>query len=268
MKCADIQFDLAIYSDGALGSAGDAAVRDHLVSCPVCRQVHAEHLEMQTGLRQLASIGIPSGLRRSLRNAVARERQHEYFTWLLPTPTSREWLSRRMMPSAVGVLVSIFIGISFIAVLPRGIRQSSGTDLGPSMLAASDPRIFDDTDPFQLTPAAYARGRSEIANESPSLNPQGALVALTKSFVRGSMKDDEVVVVAEVFGNGLAQITEVVEPTRDKRAVADLVKAMDSDPSYAPFVPAVMDNRSDSVKVILRFQSVNVRASDHRSRNH
>jgi hypothetical protein len=97
-----------------------------------------------------------------------------------------------------------------------------------------------------------------IAGESPSINPQGALVALTRSLVRGEMKDDEVVVVADVFGNGLAQIAEVVEPSHDRHAVAQLQKALESDPAYAPFVSADMDRRSDPVRVVLKIQSVNV----------
>jgi hypothetical protein len=92
------------------------------------------------------------------------------------------------------------------------------------------------------------------------------LIALTKALVRGGMKDDEVVVVADVFGNGLAQIAEVVEPSRDRRAVGELEKALDSDPAFAPFVPANMENRPDSVRVILKFQSVNVSTGSRREK--
>jgi hypothetical protein len=74
------------------------------------------------------------------------------------------------------------------------------------------------------------------------------------------MRDDEVVVVADVFGDGLASIAEVVEPSRDKKAVDELQKALQTDPSYAPFVPAEMDQRSNTVRVVLRLQSVNVKA--------
>ena len=77
------------------------------------------------------------------------------------------------------------------------------------------------------------------------------------------MKDDEVVVVAEVFGNGLAKIDEVVEPSRNRRAVGELEKALQSDPSFAPFVPADLDNRPESVKVIFKIQSVNVNTGIH-----
>jgi len=72
------------------------------------------------------------------------------------------------------------------------------------------------------------------------------------------MKDDEVVVVADVFGNGLAQIAEVVEPSHNRRAVDELQKALDSDPAYAPFVSSNMDKRSDNMRVVFKLQSVNV----------
>lgn len=112
------------------------------------------------------------------------------------------------------------------------------------------------------SPAAYADGRRGIAGESPSINPRGALVALTKSLVRGEMHDDEVVVVADVFSNGLAQIAEVVEPSRDRRAVSELQKALESDPSFAPFVSADVDQRSETpIRVVLKIQNVDVKTS-------
>jgi hypothetical protein len=76
------------------------------------------------------------------------------------------------------------------------------------------------------------------------------------------MRDDEVVVVADVFSNGLAQISEVVEPSRDRKAVEELQKALGSDPSFAPFVSSNLDQRSsDTIRVVLKIQNVNVRTS-------
>jgi hypothetical protein len=112
------------------------------------------------------------------------------------------------------------------------------------------------------SPAAYADTRRGVAGESPSINPRGALVALTKSLVRGEMHDDEVTVVADVFSDGLAQIAEVVEPSRDRRAISELQKALESDPAFAPFVPANVDRRSDTpIRVVLKIQNVNVPTS-------
>jgi hypothetical protein len=82
------------------------------------------------------------------------------------------------------------------------------------------------------------------------------------------MSDDEVVVVADVFSNGLAQIAEVVEPSRDRRAIEELEKALQSDPSLAPFVPADLDQRSTgTVRVIFKIQSVNVNTSSDAPRS-
>lgn len=124
------------------------------------------------------------------------------------------------------------------------------------MLASNDSLGLDALD---LSPSEYANTRLAISGESPSVNPQGALVALTRSLVRGEMKDEEVVVVADVFGNGLARIAEVVEPPADDRAIEQLEKALESDPVYAPFVPASFDGRSENMRVILKIQNVNVK---------
>ena len=49
-----------------------------------------------------------------------------------------------------------------------------------------------------------------------------------------------------------------VAPAQSASLTPELQKALDSDPAYAPFVPANLDKRSESVRVILRFQSVDV----------
>ena len=125
------------------------------------------------------------------------------------------------------------------------------------MLTDSDSRM--PAGDVELSAADFAAARISVSGDSPSLNPQGALVALTKSIVRGKMKDDEVVVVADVFGSGLAKIAAVVEPSKDINAVRELEKALKTNPDYAPpFVPAKLDQRSDTVRVIFKIQSVNV----------
>ncbi len=80
------------------------------------------------------------------------------------------------------------------------------------------------------------------------------------------MKDDEVVVVADVFSSGLARVAEVVEPSHNTQAVLELEKALASDPAFAPFVPSRIETRPDSVRVVLKFQSVNVSTRERRNR--
>jgi hypothetical protein len=130
------------------------------------------------------------------------------------------------------------------------------------MLAANNDPFVAEGD---ISPAALVQSRLGLAGESPSINPQGALVALTRSFVHAGMKsNDEVVVVADVYSDGLAQIAEVVEPSRDRRAVDELERALDSGPDNAPFVPASLEYRPESVRVVLKFRSVDVHANAKR----
>ena len=109
-----------------------------------------------------------------------------------------------------------------------------------------------------ISPIDFANTRLSVAGESPSVNPQGALIALSRSFVRGEMKDEEVVIVADVFGDGLARIAEIVEPQQSDEAILELRKAFQTNPGSSPFVPASMDGRSNSVRVVMKFQTVNV----------
>jgi len=84
---------------------------------------------------------------------------------------------------------------------------------------------------------------------------------MTKSLVNRNLKEDELVVVADVFSNGLANIEEVVEPLDDQNTVYELEKAMQKDSSDAPFVPAILDRRADSVRVVLKIQRVDIKTS-------
>ena len=205
---------------------------------------------------------MPEALLTSLRASIAAE-----LVSTVRTPVfhiiedRRNWFDTWMMPSAVGTVASVTFGLFLLwgilssARDPREFISMTSTPR-PVMLASSNPMIGEES--IDILAADYATTRLSIARESPSVNPQGALVALTKSLVRGEMRDDEVVVVAEVFGNGLARISEVVEPSGNSRAIEDLERALESDPVYAPFVPASFDKRSDRMRVVLKIQNVNV----------
>jgi hypothetical protein len=84
---------------------------------------------------------------------------------------------------------------------------------------------------------------------------------LTETLVGKDLQDDEVVVVADVFENGSARIAEVVEPSRDKKAVKQLETAFESELAYAPFVPADVDARPETMRVIFKIRSINVYAN-------
>jgi hypothetical protein len=252
MKCESLQLNLPLYTDTELLGDERAVLDEHLANCTGCKQKLDEFKSLRNSLRALERPAIPLGVSNSVRlAAAAAARRNESSI----SRGARVWLDKWLVPSGVGAFASVLGGMMFIWLLAFGTVGGPTFGLarqtGPTMLLA-------DSDSRKLTPSEYAQTRLSVAGESPSVNPNGALIALTRSLVRGEMKDDEVVVVAEVFGNGLARISEVVEPSHDHRAVAELEQALKSDPAYAPFVPADFDKRSDSIRVILKIQSVDV----------
>jgi hypothetical protein len=244
MRCEEVQNLIAVEADDALLESESVLLNQHLSTCPLCRQERDDIRNVSRSLRMMRRPNLPGDALFAIRNAVSESLGVSRGFWL--SEDRRPWLKAWLVPSSIGSLASVVVALGFLWLL--------------SMAPVSTPyqmnSVMDDVyDPSQL---AYANERREVAMESPSVNPQGALVALTNSLVRGEMSDDEVVVVAEVFGNGLAKIDEVVEPSKNRRAVGELEKALRSDPKYAPFVPADVDQRPDSVKVVFKIQSVNV----------
>lgn len=269
MKCSEAKFNLAFYADGELAEPAAKLVGEHLRVCPVCRQTYAETVEIRSALRRMSRTEMPAALTQSIKYAAASERQKMRASWLPFSTELRDALRMRVLPYGVGVLATVVIGFGLLTVMFSPARDSGASFASSGsttiMLASNrNPLASDDAD--SISPAEYARTRLAVAGESPSVNPNGALVALTKSLVRGDMKDDEVVVVADVFGNGLARIAEVVEPSRDRMAVEELRKALATDPEYAPFLPASLEKRPENMRVILRFQSVNVKTHQKSSR--
>jgi len=273
MKCTDLQSKLALYSDSFDANNDMSAVKRHLIECPLCRQKHADFREIRSSLQRISRPELPANFKSALKRAVRNELRSTNNSRRSISREVREWLAFGVMPYGVGVAASLLVAFTFISMMYSGagasgplsasVRKNAGS--GIPLLAANKDPLHTAGLP-ELSQTDYAFSRADVGGESPSLNPQGALIALTKSLVRGRMKDDEVVVVADVFGDGLAQIAEVVEPSRDRRAVSELQKALDSDPAYAPFVPANLDKRSESVRVILRFQSVDVNTGRKRGK--
>ncbi len=266
MKCENLQFSLSVYLDDCLNDGERALVDRHLAQCPLCRQKLADFQALRNDLRTLSRPELPSDLLVSMRSRVAEtvENKRRKSFYVFPEIT-KEWLQMRLMPYSVGTALSLVLGVSLLwtllssAYIPeKNIEfakyQPTTKSVVPLADSISDVRVND----FDLNAVDYSAARLSVSGDSPSLNPQGALVALTKSIVRGKMEDDEVVVVADVFGNGLAKIAEVVEPSSDRRAVRELEKALKNDPNYAPFVPASFDRRSDTVRVILKINRVDI----------
>lgn len=266
MKCEDLQLNLAVYFDDTL-SEGELAILDkHLDQCPLCRQSFDDFHKVRNGLRSLARPEPAADLIASIRYAVSSKLEPAVSAPAFKLlERRRNWLDVWMMPYAVGVSASLILSFSLLWLILSASDAPFRFEAASARESSSDRAILlANASPsgsslgIDLTPLEYANSRSAFAFESPSVNPRGALVALTRSLVRGEMRDDEVVVVADVFGNGLAKIAEVVEPSNDQQAIIELQKALQSDPAFAPFVPANLDHRSETIRVVLRIQSVNV----------
>jgi hypothetical protein len=247
MRCEEFRDLIAIEADGSLADGDSSLISEHLTVCPLCRQERDDIRNLTRDLRMMRRPAMPKTKLASLRTTISVRAGATGF-WI--AEDRRPWRQAWLMPSSVGTFASVVLGIAFLWLLT----------LSPVRVPQTFAENVVDEDALQM---AYVEQRGDVSSESPSINPQGALVALTNSLVRGEMKDDEVVVVAEVFGNGLAKIDEVVEPSHNRRAVGELQKALESDPSFAPFVPAQLDKRPPSVKVVLKIQSVNVNTGVH-----
>jgi hypothetical protein len=155
------------------------------------------------------------------------------------------FLEPRLMPYTVGSFASVLMFfLMFNALRPHfvALREASIQHSGVFVIGPADP-VYD-----LYSSEDFAR------SQSPSLNPEGRLAALTRRHTHehiGSAGDaDDMIVVANVFSNGSASLAEVVTPPRDKRMLDEFESALRQD--FA-FVPASVDRRPDTMRVVLSF---------------
>ncbi|MCB1025858.1 MAG: zf-HC2 domain-containing protein [Acidobacteria bacterium] len=264
MKCESLQFDLPLYLDDALSEDECIPIGEHLKACPLCRLKLDEFRTIKNELRRMPAPVMPAGLLQSVRNAVASELSAPSVNNInlgpLPTKSLRELINHWLMPYSVGTISALFLTFLLLSNLgntriaadeialnenPALERTTLLTNSGSENTAGGDPAREDYT-------------RVALDGNTPRVNPAGALLALTRSIVRGEMKDEEVVVVADVFSDGIARINQVVKAPSDEKSMRELERAFRTDPEKAPFLPPVLENNSKSVRVILKIQRVDV----------
>lgn len=271
MKCENLQFNLSLYIDDILTDEERGMADKHLAQCPLCRQKLDDFGALRQSLRHVAKPVMPKDLLASVKNAMAAElapaakRQTSYFS-----AGFREFLQMRVMPLTVGTTASLVFGFSLLWILLSGANNKQTTDFTTfdsvtqsTVFVGKKPPLGDDD---EITAADFVAGRGLVSSESPSINPHGALIAMTNAFVNGKGNGNEVVVVADVFSNGLANIEEVVAPLDNERAVFDLEQAFNKNSTDAPFVPSFLDRRADSVRVILKIQRVDISTSQPKAK--
>jgi hypothetical protein len=262
MSCEETQQALSSYLDDVLALPVRAVCDRHLEQCPVCR---AQLVELRSVTRRLAALTRPApppDLARSISDSLAIEAAALKREPHLPIGVLiLEWLRPRLMPYTVGTFASIILFITlFGALRPHLIvlREAALASQEASTYRVFVPRGsesgFDITKP--LTPEDWSKSRAPFAVQSPSLNPRGALAALTFAPSHGHTDDaDDMVVVTDVFSDGHASLADVVQAPRDRRMLEDFQDALRENPA---FVPASFDRRPQTMRVVFVVQKVRV----------
>ena len=269
MNCDDIQQSLSLYVDDGLTSEERAACYQHLEVCPVCR-AHVDQLRgLRSALAMLANPLPPADLVPAINAALAvktaevRARRHattvdRFNDWAL------RWLQPRPMRYAFSSLASVIIFTAvFAAMRPHMIALREAALAFEQIQITSDPdelliTFYDINKP--ISPESYAALRTPYNAESPSLNPSGSLATLSwearESHLNGAADHDDMVIVADVFTNGSASLANVVQAPHDRRMLQEFQNALRQD---AAFVPASLDRRPETMRVVFSVQRVDVR---------
>jgi hypothetical protein len=246
MTCEETRQSLSLYVDDCVSLPARVAIDEHLDRCPVCRAEVAELRALTRSLSLMTRPVAPSDLAVSISDLLtieaAARRQAPNPSW---SSRIARFLQPRLMPYTVGSFASVFMFFlmlnalrpHFVALREASLQTSNVFVLGPG------DRMYD-----LYSPEDFAR------SQSPSLNPEGRLAALTRDHSHehtGNVGDaDDMIVVANVFSNGSASLAEVIHPPRDKRMLDEFESALRQD---AAFVPASVDRRPDTMRVVLSF---------------
>jgi hypothetical protein len=260
MSCEETTRLLSQYIDDVVSLPVRVGIDDHLDQCPVCRTQVSELRSLTRSFRQLSRPVVPAGLASSITDALMIEAAALRQT---PSTSIRErlalWLEPRLMPYGVGSLASLLLFVSmFVALRPHFEALQRAARQNNTLVVWQSPQEYDLNQP--VSPADFSAKRAPFAEQSPSLDPGGALAVLTSSYAHpheDAYQDaDDMIVVADVFSNGSASLADVVQAPRDKRMLAEFEVALRQS---AAFVPASLDRRPGTMRVVFSVQKVDVR---------
>ena len=262
MTCEETEKFLSPYLDGELSGGARAAVGAHLAACPLCRSRLEATRAVVRGLAMLERPAAPPALVAAVNDALLIERAAR------ASRPKRSlaglvlgWVQPRVMPYTVGALASVLLFFAvFSALRPQIalVRELTIAARAESLADIAREGGYDVTQP--LTPQNFATMREGFTTLSPSLNPRGALAALAWSPPTGRPGDDDMVVVADVYGNGSASLPAVMEPPRTPRALDELDDALRKG---SAFVPASLDRRPQTMRVVFVLQKMNVQEASY-----
>ena len=258
MNCEETSRLISQYIDDAISLPVRVEIEEHLDRCPVCRSEVAELHGLSRSLRQFSRPAVPADLAASISTALQIEAAARLQT---PTQSFKErlalWAEPRLMPYSVGSMASVVLFISMFVGLNPHFQALQRVAKGNDPVVAASNAGFDLNRP--VTPEDFSARRAPFAEQSPSLDPQGALAALTSAYAQpqpAANEDvDDMIVVADVFSNGSASLAGVVHAPRNPQMLTDFEVALRQS---AAFVPASLDRRPGTMRVVFSVQKVDV----------
>jgi hypothetical protein len=260
MNCQEAQQSLSLYVDDQLALPVRAACDEHLRECPVCRAELEEMRSISRGLAALPRPLPPPTLASSINYALLIEAGARERLPVLPLGVRlARWLKPRVMPYTIGSLASILLFTVMFNALRPHLQALAEAALAARQEEASINVVYVGVDGSSINqpigPELFASQRAPYNDESPSLNPRGALAAFTHIHTHDSEGDDDMIVVTDVFSDGRASLSDVVSPPRDRRMLDDFQDALQKN---AAFVPASYDRRPETMRVVFVVQKVDV----------
>ena len=244
MNCAETRKNLSAYLDGRLAGGARAVVGAHLERCPMCRLQMAELRAVVRDLGELERPQPPVALAAAISDALMIERAARKQRPHVPALVRVElWMRPRLMPYTIGALTSLLL---FMAVT-SALRPHVG--LLRELARANDEEVQ------RVVVVSIPGQPNDLKGLMPSLNPNGALAQLVRSPSEGAADDDDMAIVADVFSNGNASLAEVVQTPHNRRMLDEVAAALRKTP---PFVPASLDQRPQTMRVVLSLSKVNV----------
>jgi len=262
MNCDETQKSFSPYLDGGLTRAAAVAFDAHLDVCPVCRQQLDETRRIVRGFSTLARPLAPADLAASITSAIMIERAARRQQ---PRPPLAErfarWLEPRLMPYTIGALSSILLFVTLANALRPQMRALRDAAVAARQ-SDDDPVVWIRNGDFnlpysiRLEELAVVKSRSSFGSESPSLNPRSDLFKImTTPGGDGDEEADDITIVANVFSNGSASVAEVMQSPRNPAVLAQVQAALRRNPA---FVPAALDRRPQTMRVVLSLSKVSV----------
>jgi hypothetical protein len=253
MSCEETKQTLSLYIDDCVSLPARVAMDDHLNRCPVCRAEAADLRSLTRSLSSMTRPKPPADLADTITDlltieAAARQAVKPSFGVRVA-----RFLEPRLMPYTVGSFASVILFfLMFTALRPHfvALREAALRTNGASVLMVRSAPGYNIYQP--VSRQDFADSRAPWGEESPSLDPGGALAALTRAYsqprTRHYVDADDMVVVTDVFSNGSASLADVVQPPKDRRMLDEFESALRQN---AAFVPASYDRRPDTMRVVI-----------------